>query len=408
MGVKAKSSKKVEYSSSSSSSSSSDSSSSSSPSSSSSSSSSSDSSDSESEKEEETKKEESSSSSSSSSSDSSDSESDKEEELKIKKDTKKESDSESSSSESDSESSDSSSDSSSSSSDSSSSDSSDSDSDSESSSEKRSSTEEAEEQPAAKKQKTEEVAEETNEEPATCFVGRLSWNIDGPWLKSEFEHIGGVIDARVIYERENPSRSRGYGYVDFKSQKFADKAVKEMHGKEIDGREINVDISTSKPAANAGNNDRARKFGDVPSEPSETLFLGNLSFDVDRDEVYKIFEEFGNIISVRLPTHPETQQLKGFGYVQYGDIESAKKAFENLQGTYIANRPVRLDYSTPKPPTAGGNDRRQGGFRGGNDRRQGGFRGGNRGERNFSTGANATPLGQRNSAPFSGQKKTFD
>jgi len=239
-------------------------------------------------------------------------------------------------------------------------------------------------------------------------------------LKSEFEHIGGVIDARVIYERENPSRSRGYGYVDFKSQKFADKAVKEMHGKEIDGREINVDISTSKPAGNAGNNDRARKFGDVPSEPSETLFLGNLSFDVDRDEVYRLFEEFGNIISVRLPTHPETQQLKGFGYVQYGDIETAKKAFENLQGTYIANRPVRLDYSTPKPPTAGGNDRRQGGFRGndrggfrgndrgGNDRRQGGFRGNDRGERNFSSGANSIPLGQRNSAPFSGQKKTFD
>jgi nucleolin len=227
-------------------------------------------------------------------------------------------------------------------------------------------------------------------------------------LKSEFEHIGGVVDARVIYERENPSRSRGYGYVDFKSQKYADKAVKEMHGKEIDGREINVDISTSKPAANGGN-DRARKFGDVPSNPSETLFLGNLSFDVDRDEIYKMFEEFGNIISVRLPTHPETQQLKGFGYVQYGDIESAKNAFENLQGTYIANRPVRLDYSTPKPPSAG-NDRRQGGFRG-NDR--GGFRGndrrqGNRGERNFSSGANSIPLGSRNSAPFSGQKKTFD
>ena len=293
---------------------------------------------------------ESESSSSDSESSSSDSESEAEEETKKEEPKNEESSSSSSSS-----SSESGSDSSSSDSDSSSSDS-ESEAEEEANDKKRKAESDEEEESEssdsdAKKQKTEETTEaeaESEEEPATIFVGRLSWSIDGDWLKSEFEHIGGVLGARVIYER-GTDRSKGYGYVDFKNKEFAEKAVKEMQGKEIDGREINCDMSNSRPATNNNGNDRARKFGDVPSEPSETLFLGNLSFGANTDEISELFSKYGEIVSVRLPTHPETEQPKGFGYVQYGNVEDAKKALEALNGEYIDNRPVRLDFSTPRP-----------------------------------------------------------
>lgn len=188
-------------------------------------------------------------------------------------------------------------------------------------------------------------------------------------MKKEFEHIGGVIGARVIYER-GTDRSRGYGYVDFENKSYAEKAIQEMQGKEIDGRPINCDMSTSKPA---GNNDRAKKFGDTPSEPSDTLFLGNLSFNADRDAIFELFAKHGEVVSVRIPTHPETEQPKGFGYVQFSNMEDAKKALDALQGEYIDNRPVRLDFSSPRPNNDGG----RGGSRGFGGR--GGGRGGNRG-----------------------------
>ncbi|KAJ1051545.1 hypothetical protein FZC28_6710g2730 [Saccharomyces cerevisiae] len=271
--AKAASSSSSESSSSSSSSSESESESESSSSSSSSDSESSSSSSSDSESEAETKKEESKDSSSSSSS--SDSSSDEEEEEE-KEETKKEESKESSSS------------------DSSSSSSSDSESEKEESNDKKRKSEDAEEEEdeesSNKKQKNEET-----EEPATIFVGRLSWSIDDEWLKKEFEHIGGVIGARVIYER-GTDRSRGYGYVDFENKSYAEKAIQEMQGKEIDGRPINCDMSTSKPA---GNNDRAKKFGDTPSEPSDTLFLGNLSFNADRDAIFELFAKHGEVVSVR-------------------------------------------------------------------------------------------------------------
>nr|CAI6532975.1 AIS_HP1_G0021260.mRNA.1.CDS.1 [Saccharomyces cerevisiae] len=396
--AKAASSSSSESSSSSSSSSSSESESESESESSSSSSSSdsesSSSSSSDSESEAETKKEESKDSSSSSSS--SDSSSDEEEEEE-KEETKKEESKESSSS------------------DSSSSSSSDSESEKEESNDKKRKSEDAEEEEdeesSNKKQKNEET-----EEPATIFVGRLSWSIDDEWLKKEFEHIGGVIGARVIYER-GTDRSRGYGYVDFENKSYAEKAIQEMQGKEIDGRPINCDMSTSKPA---GNNDRAKKFGDTPSEPSDTLFLGNLSFNADRDAIFELFAKHGEVVSVRIPTHPETEQPKGFGYVQFSNMEDAKKALDALQGEYIDNRPVRLDFSSPRPNNDGGRGGSRGfggrgGARGGNrgfggrGGARGGARGGRGGFRPTGSGANNAPLGRsRNTASFAGSKKTFD
>ncbi|EGW34628.1 uncharacterized protein SPAPADRAFT_57674 [Spathaspora passalidarum NRRL Y-27907] len=302
-------------------------------------------------------------------------------------------------------------------------DESDSDSDSSSSSESESdsdssSDEEEEEEPKKRKADEEESSEESSEEPvakkartdetdepATLFVGRLSWNIDDEWLKREFEHIGGVIGARVIMERST-GKSRGYGYVDFDNKDSAEKALVEMQGKEIDGRPINLDMSTGKPHASKSN-DRAKQFGDTPSAPSDTLFIGNLSFNAQRDNLFEIFGQHGTVISCRIPTHPDTQQPKGFGYVQFSSVDEAKAALEALNGEYIEGRACRLDFSAPRDnANAGGNRGGFGGNRGGrgdfggNRGGRGGF-GGNRGgrERSFSP---------RPTTEFKGTKKTFD
>lgn len=221
------------------------------------------------------------------------------------------------------------------------------------------------------------VEEPVEEEKFTIFVGGLAWAVDDDRLRSEFEHIGQVISARVITDRDS-GRSKGYGYVDFETKQAAEDAVEKMRGAEIEGRSVNVDMSQGKkkPA------DRAARFGDVPSNPSDTLFVGNLPFDVDQNEVQDLFSQYGTVLSVRLPTHPDTQQPKGFGYVQMGSVDDAKAAFEKLASHPINGRPIRLDYSTPRDPSSGG----RGGFggrggRGGFNDRRGGFggRGGNRG-----------------------------
>ena len=278
-------------------------------------------------------------------------------------------------------------------------------SDAESDSESDSKEEESEESEESSKKRKAETTDQSNkkqksdssESGATLFVGRLSWNVDGEWLRREFNHIGAVVDARVINDKAT-GKSRGYGYVDFENAEDAQKAIDQMQGHEIDGREINLDLSNAKPAAAPGGGDRAAKFGDQLSPASDTLFLGNLSFNADKDEIFELFGNHGTVVSVRLPTHPETEQPKGFGYVQMSSVEEAQGAVDALQGHYISGRALRLDFSSPRDkPSFGGGAR--GGGRGGFSR--GGPRGGSRG------GSRGGPRGGGRGGPRGGARGSY-
>jgi nucleolin len=192
------------------------------------------------------------------------------------------------------------------------------------------------------------------------------------------------------------------------------KAQAAMHDKELDGRAINVDFSKPKPDAGTPRPDRAKSYGDNTSSPSDTIFVANLPFEVSEDIVGEAFGQHGTVLGVRLPTDMETGNPKGFGYVQFGSVEESQEVFGKMTGAMILGRPVRLDYSTPRPPrnndSPGGRGGRGGGRggRGGFDR---GGRGGGRGRGGFDRGGGRGGRGGSTNrggfGDFKGQKKTF-
>lgn len=163
----------------------------------------------------------------------------------------------------------------------------------------------------SKKRKAEDTIEATPKKtktddnaPTTLFAGSLSWGVDDESLKAAFADFDGLTGARVVFDR-NTGRSKGFGYVDFDNAEGCTKAYEAMQGQEIDGRPINLDYANAKPAdANpqARAQDRAQKHGDSVSPESDTLFVGNLPFDVDQDAVKAFFGEVCEVVSVRLPT----------------------------------------------------------------------------------------------------------
>lgn len=80
------------------------------------------------------------------------------------------------------------------------------------------------------------------------FVGSLSWDTTDDGLKNFFETIGEVASARVITERDS-NRSRGFGFVEYVDEANNQKAVDQLNGKELDGREITVSIARPKADA---------------------------------------------------------------------------------------------------------------------------------------------------------------
>ena len=71
------------------------------------------------------------------------------------------------------------------------------------------------------------------------YVGNLPWSVIKVTLESLFSPFGEIEEALVIADKDRRI-SRGFGFVTYKKNADADKAIKEMDDKEIEGRKIVV------------------------------------------------------------------------------------------------------------------------------------------------------------------------
>ena len=71
------------------------------------------------------------------------------------------------------------------------------------------------------------------------YVGNLSYSVTEDSLRSLFSEFGDIESAKVISDRHS-GQSKGFGFVDMPSNSEADKAIKALNGKFIDGRNIKV------------------------------------------------------------------------------------------------------------------------------------------------------------------------
>ena len=95
------------------------------------------------------------------------------------------------------------------------------------------------------------------------FVGNLSFKSNEQGIKNLFEDCGKIIDIRIA--KNEQGKMRGFAHVDFDSSESVDKALKK-NGFKLDGRELKLDKSESKPArGNAATQGKTRnvKVDDV-------------------------------------------------------------------------------------------------------------------------------------------------
>ena len=95
------------------------------------------------------------------------------------------------------------------------------------------------------------------------------------------------------------------------------------------------------------------------------LFVGNLSFQATEEDLRELFQQAGNVETVRIITDQFTGRPRGFGFVEMATKEEATKAVEMLNGRLFRDRNLVVDEARPQPQrSGGGGDRGGGGGRG--------------------------------------------
>lgn len=106
------------------------------------------------------------------------------------------------------------------------------------------------------------------------------------------------------------------------------------------------------------------------------IFVGNLSYQTNQDELQRLFSEYGAVERVSIVTDRDSGQPRGFGFVEMTNRQEAESAISALNGMELNGRALNVNEARPRAEGGGGS---RGGYgnRGGGG--GGGGRGGNRG-----------------------------
>lgn len=186
----------------------------------------------------------------------------------------------------------------------------------------------------------------TNETPPVkrsdfgIWIGNLPWAVDKPAIEAFFvinsPHIDREQITRIHMPAPAPGASnnlpikplnKGFAYVDFATMENLDAALA-LSETSLGGRKVLIKNSKDfggrpEPAAKA-EGEVTKKAEN--KKPNERVFVGNLGFEVTRDEVREHFEQCGEVADVFLATFEDSGKCKGYGWVTFADVEGAKAA----------------------------------------------------------------------------------
>ncbi len=92
---------------------------------------------------------------------------------------------------------------------------------------------------------------------AKLYVGNLAYAVTDDRLQQHFAQHGSVVGARVVIDKFS-GRSKGFGFVEMKTETEAHAAIQALHGKEFNSRALTV--NEAKPRENRGVGGGGRRY----------------------------------------------------------------------------------------------------------------------------------------------------
>ena len=78
------------------------------------------------------------------------------------------------------------------------------------------------------------------------------------------------------------------------------------------------------------------------------IYVGNLDFKVNENDLENLFQEYGETSSVKIITDKYSGRSKGFGFVIMDDQDEAKRAIEELNGVTLKDREITVNEARPR------------------------------------------------------------
>ncbi|VEP16601.1 putative RNA-binding protein RbpF [Hyella patelloides LEGE 07179] len=90
-----------------------------------------------------------------------------------------------------------------------------------------------------------------------------------------------------------------------------------------------------------------------------SIYVGNLDYGLEQEDLVEVFSEHGNVKRVHLPTDRETGRKRGFAFVEMANEDEESAAISALDGAEWMGRTLKVNQAKPREPgNSGGMNRR--------------------------------------------------
>ncbi|KAF2850062.1 RNA-binding domain-containing protein [Plenodomus tracheiphilus IPT5] len=151
--------------------------------------------------------------------------------------------------------------------------------------------------------------------------------------------------------------NRGFAYVDFSSELAMYSAIALTETK-MDGRALLIKNAKSfegrpdKPKNEESQDTTRGAKGAVKGAhpPNKRVFVGNLSFDVTKEDLEAHYSQCGTVEHIHMATFEDSGKCKGYAWITFGDVDAATSAVKGFVWK------MESDLKSKKKPTADDND----------------------------------------------------
>ncbi|KAL1191526.1 UBP1-associated protein 2A [Cardamine amara subsp. amara] len=182
------------------------------------------------------------------------------------------------------------------------------------------------------------IREVADEDPVhrKIFVHGLGWDTKTETLVEAFKQYGEIEDCKAVFDKIS-GKSKGYGFILYKSRSGARNALKQPQ-KKIGSRMTACQLASKGPVF--GGNPVAAAAVSAPSQHSNSehtqkkIYVSNVGAELDPQKLLAFFSRFGEIEEGPLGLDKFTGRPKGFCLFVYKSSESAKRALEEPHKTF--------------------------------------------------------------------------
>ena len=81
------------------------------------------------------------------------------------------------------------------------------------------------------------------------------------------------------------------------------------------------------------------------------IYVGNLSYRIDDTDLRRIFEEYGEVYSVKIISDKYTGRSKGFAFIEMGSEREGQMAINELDGKEVQGRQIKVNEARERNKT---------------------------------------------------------